>query len=119
MTIVGSTGPISSRLSAIIYGGKSATQSEYLSIFFPGAEGKTSSEAAVLCTNFMHVSAKAEILLTIPPSMLRFVNAKGPFPTKMATQAPSKERGSYDMLNNRERWQLLSKELAQKQELIH
>lgn len=28
-------------------------------------------------------------------------------------------RGSYDMLNDKERWQLLSKELAQKQELIH
>lgn len=112
MTIVGSTGPISARLSAWIYSGKSTSQSDFLSVKFPGADVKTSHEATVLCSNFMHVSAKVEVFLTAPASLQRFVNDKGAYPTQQVTQAPTKERGTYDMLNNRERWQLLSKELA-------
>ena len=29
------------------------------------------------------------------------------------------ERGTYDFFNERDRWQFLSKELSQKQELLH
>ena len=35
---------------------------------------------------------------------------------KATTEA---KRGTYDFFNDRDRWQFLSKELAQKQELIH
>ena len=34
-------------------------------------------------------------------------------------QVSKQERGTFDFLDDRDRWQFLSKELAQKQELIH
>lgn len=123
MTIVGTTGPISAKLGAVNYSGRAGMQAQFFTISFPGAEQGSSHEATVLCNGFMHIKATAEVIGQPHSTMKQFVNEK--VGTRLGQTSPrgtdilSKERGTYNMLDNRERWKILSKELAQKQELIH
>jgi hypothetical protein len=70
----------------------------------------------------LHSTAKAELFIVPPSSLQKFLTKKlgdsELAPKEMENQLGS-QRGAYDLLNDRDRWQVMSKELAQKQELIH
>ena len=73
----------------------------------------------------MHSSAKAELYVVPPRALQKFITEKlGTVESEHTTSDKGKalgdsQRGVYEFLNERDRWQLMSKELAQKQELIH
>ena len=95
---------------------------------FEGASEDVSNEAKVLCNSFMHVTANLEVFFKPPDRYKKFISEKLGLRThtqavqaqmEIEDQVSKQERGTFDFLDDRDRWQFLSKELAQKQELIH
>ena len=95
---------------------------------FEGASEDVSNEAKVLCNSFMHVTANLEVFFKPPDRYTKFISEKLGLRThtqavqaqmEIEDQVSKQERGTFDFLDDRDRWQFLSKELAQKQELIH
>ena len=76
----------------------------------------------------MHVTANLEVFFKPPDRYRKFISEKLGLRTdtqavqaqiEIEDQVSKQERGTFDFLDDRDRWQFLSKELAQKQELIH
>ena len=87
-----------------------------------------SHEARALCHQFASSICTMELYCKPSDQMLKFVREQMGLPMDdEAMDALSREqaamvaqpRGTYDFFNEKDRWQFLSKELIQKQELLH
>ena len=90
--------------------------------------GLQASEVKKLASLFMHTSCTVEVMVKPSNRVQLFMREKIGLPTddeamiKMKEEAEEKKfqlRGQYDFFDEKDRWQFLSKELAQKQELLH
>ena len=85
-------------------------------------------EAKTLCNQFMHSSCTVELMCKPSNRLQLFMREKLGLATDEGAMLELKQveedmklakRGEYDFFEDKDRWQFLSKELAQKQELLH
>ena len=135
MTIVGHSKALSQQLLAMINSGKSFSQAEHIRIEFTGVNDQLmqnapaiSHEARALCTRFMPSTCMMEVLCKPSEQLLLFIREQMGLPVdeeamedlhRESEALVGEKRGVYDFFNEKDRWQFLSKELSQKQELLH